>query len=369
MLVRARIELAKVNAQQPKGKTGHLQAAQNDLTEGLKIARDCGYGIYHIDLQLEQAHLNLLQGNPQGALDNIHLSLDEGIPANDLTGQPELLAANNPECGYIWGIVEGLYRRAQALLLQAAQILGNDSFEPAKCPTLPAAVQDLIMQAEVYLREAMTHWRDLHDPEVSESNFIHPDTNEEYNYRAADIYQVQKDLQGGVLTRYPLISLVMNSLEQMPDPISPPTAKKMITKRFLVALSFPGEHRSFVENIAETLAKTLGKSKVFYDQFYEAELARPNLDTYLQHIYHDDADLIVVFICEDYNNKEWCHLEARAIRDLIKKRRDDEVMFIRVDDGSVDGVFSIDGYVSAKGRPAKKIAELICQRLDLLKNP
>ncbi|MEZ5940853.1 MAG: TIR domain-containing protein [Planctomycetaceae bacterium] len=137
-----------------------------------------------------------------------------------------------------------------------------------------------------------------------------------------------------------------------------------MSKRFSVALSFPGEFRAFVEEIARSLSRALTREKVFYDRFHEAELARPNLDTYIQGIYHSDAELIVVFICEDYNNKEWCHLEARAIRDLIKKRRDDEVMFVRLDDGKVDGVFSVDGYINAKGRPALEVARIIRQRLE-----
>jgi hypothetical protein len=33
-------------------------------------------------------------------LDDIELALNKGIPANDETGQPELLAANDEECGY-----------------------------------------------------------------------------------------------------------------------------------------------------------------------------------------------------------------------------------------------------------------------------
>lgn len=136
-----------------------------------------------------------------------------------------------------------------------------------------------------------------------------------------------------------------------------------MSKRFQVALSFPGEHRTVVEQIANVLAERLTKPAVFYDRFYESELARPNLDTYLQNIYHNDSELIVVFLCQDYNHKEWCHLEARAIRDLIKKRRDDEVMFIRLDDGDVDGVFSVDGYVDAKGRPAREIAQVVIDRL------
>jgi hypothetical protein len=365
-LVKARIELAIASSQQPQTRHEPLQVAQDALTEGLKIARDCGFGIHHIDLLLEQAHLHLFQGNPQAALADLRLALDDGIPANAQTGQPELLAAYDQECGYAWGIAAGLHHRAQALLLQATQTLEQDSFVPARRNDLPATVQTLITQAEACLTEAMAHWRDLRDPEVSESNFIHPVTGEAYNYRAADTYKVQQDLQGGLLTRYPLSPLSLPSTKPHPAPVPLSTSERLMTKRFSVALSFPGEHRSFVADIANSLAQTLGQPRVFYDAFYEAELARPNLDTYLQRIYHDDADLIVIFICEDYQNKEWCHLEARAIRDLIKQRRDDQIMFIRVDDGRVDGVFSVDGYVEAKGRPADKIAQLICQRLNLL---
>ena len=95
--------------------------------------------------------------------------------------------------------------------------------------------------------------------------------------------------------------------------------------------------------IAERLATELSREKVFYDEFYSAELARPNLDTYLQRIYHDCSDLVVVFLSGNYEDKEWCGLEWRAIRDLIKSRLDDKIMLIRFDDECVSGVFSIDG--------------------------
>ena len=93
------------------------------IEEGLKIARDCGYGFYHIDLLLERALLPLLRVNPQSALDDIKLALNDGIPGNDQTGQPELLAANHEECSYAWVIPFGLQLRAEAQLLQAAQQL------------------------------------------------------------------------------------------------------------------------------------------------------------------------------------------------------------------------------------------------------
>src|SRR5688572_24644335 len=92
-------------------------------------------------------------------------------------------------------------------------------------------------------------------------------------------------------------------------------------KRFRVALSFAGEKRTYVEKVANSLAGKIGKELVFYDAWHEARLARANLDTYLQAIYLDDSDLIVVFLCADYDKKEWCGLEVRVVRGFIKKKK------------------------------------------------
>jgi hypothetical protein len=57
------------------------------------------------------------------------------------------------------------------------------------------------------------------------------------------------------------------------------------SRRFDIALSFPGEHRDFVKQVASHLASTFGKDRVLYDKYYEAEFARPNLDVYLPELY------------------------------------------------------------------------------------
>ena len=133
-------------------------------------------------------------------------------------------------------------------------------------------------------------------------------------------------------------------------------------KRFRVALSFPGERRDYVEKVAAGLIEEFGRHEVFYDRNFEAELARPDLDTYLQRIYHDDSELIVVFLCAEYETKEWCGLEWRAIRDLVKKKKAGEIMFVRFDDAEIPGAFSIDGYVSAEGREPEEIGKRIVER-------
>jgi hypothetical protein len=94
------------------------------------------------------------------------------------------------------------------------------------------------------------------------------------------------------------------------------------SKRFLVSLSFPGERRELVSAVAGHLAAAIGRERVLYDKFYEAEFAQPNLDTLLQCLYHEQSELVVVFLSTDYERKEWPGLEWRAIRDLIKKKQD-----------------------------------------------
>jgi hypothetical protein len=136
-------------------------------------------------------------------------------------------------------------------------------------------------------------------------------------------------------------------------------------RRFSVALSFPGEIRPFVKAVADKISKRIGKEKIFYDGYYEAELARLDLDTYLQSVYHDGSDLVVVFSCSEYEKKQWCGLEWRAVRDIIKQRRGQDVMIIRMDDTKLQGIYSIDGYIDAGKRSPGEIADLILARLNI----
>jgi len=115
---------------------------------------------------------------------------------------------------------------------------------------------------------------------------------------------------------------------------------------FKVALSFPGEHRAFVRSVADFLVRELSNDTVFYDQFYEAILARPNLDSLLQSIYYERSDLVVVFVCKEYKEKDWCGVEWRSIRSRLNTRNDDRIMLIRFDDSEIDGLYGgVDGAV------------------------
>lgn len=141
--------------------------------------------------------------------------------------------------------------------------------------------------------------------------------------------------------------------------------KKISEINFKVALSFPGEKRLFVSKVADKLKNALGENSIFYDYDYQSQLAIPNLDTLLQEVYRNSSELIVVFLCSEYSEKEWCGLEWRAIRDIIKSKEDKRVMFVRFDNASVDGVFSIDGYIDGNKFQPSEVTNFILERIEL----
>ncbi|MCK9477710.1 MAG: TIR domain-containing protein [Candidatus Muirbacterium halophilum] len=165
-------------------------------------------------------------------------------------------------------------------------------------------------------------------------------------------------------------ALSLLALEQL---LLEPTIKKVdksLSKvddiKFDVALSFPGEKRDYVSEVADILRENLDDDRLFYDFDYQSQLARPNTDILLQNIYRNNAKLIVVFLSKEYAQKEWCGLEWRSIRDIIKAKGDEQIMFVKFDDAQIDGLFSIDGYINANIFAPKNVADFIMERVKLL---
>jgi hypothetical protein len=143
-------------------------------------------------------------------------------------------------------------------------------------------------------------------------------------------------------------------------------AVDITTHVFDVGLSFPGEARGTVEAVAAELERRIGPNSYFYDNNYVSQLARPSLDTLLQDIYRNRSRLIVVFVGADYQRKDWCGIEFRAIREILMERDHGRIMFIRTDDGAVEGVFKTDGYVDARRFAPAQLAAFIEERVRLL---
>ncbi len=135
---------------------------------------------------------------------------------------------------------------------------------------------------------------------------------------------------------------------------------------FEVALSFPGSARKELIEIVKHLEKQLGPHSYFYDKNYQAQLARPGLDTFLQEIYRNRSKLIVVFYGGDYQDSKWCGIEHSAIREIINSKEEGRIMLVRLDEGEVDGILSNYGYIDINQYSPEGIADLIVKRLEVL---
>jgi hypothetical protein len=139
-------------------------------------------------------------------------------------------------------------------------------------------------------------------------------------------------------------------------------------RRFDIALSYPGEQRTFVEQVAKHLADTFSETRVLYDKYHDAEFARVDLDVYLPNLYRTQSELLVVFLCAEYAAKRWCNLEWRAIRQLIATLEADRIMLLSFGDpGDLSqlGILAGDGYINIGVQSAAVIAEKIRKRLNL----
>ena len=145
--------------------------------------------------------------------------------------------------------------------------------------------------------------------------------------------------------------------------------------RFEVALSFAGDgKRDLVRETAKYLENVLGSKRVFFDEWFEAEIAGVDAHTVLQRIYQCESRMVVACVCQHYADKSWTQDEWRAIQSFERKLRDAcsgnvdrlRLLPLRFGDGDVDGLFDTAIVPDVRNRSAQQIANLILKRLNEL---
>lgn len=142
--------------------------------------------------------------------------------------------------------------------------------------------------------------------------------------------------------------------------------------RFEIALSFAGDgKRDTVREVAELLRAKLGDGKVFFDEWFDYEIAGPDAHNVLQDIYRKSSRLVVAFLCEKYGSKSWPQDEWRAIQSFERTLRGpsspessrDRFLPLRFGEGDVPGVLDTTVAPNVQERSPKDIAALILKRL------
>lgn len=128
-----------------------------------------------------------------------------------------------------------------------------------------------------------------------------------------------------------------------------------------VALSFAGENRAYVEEVANSLKKR--GVKVFYDLFEETNLWGKNLYEYLSEIYQSKARYTVLFISHFYNEKLWTNHERMSMQARAFQESREYILPARFDDTEIPGILKTIGYINLKGKAPKELAILIEKKI------
>jgi hypothetical protein len=133
------------------------------------------------------------------------------------------------------------------------------------------------------------------------------------------------------------------------------------SKEFEIALSFAGEDREYVDQVANLL-KNSG-IKVFYDLFEEANLWGKNLYSYLTEIYMNKAVYTIMFISDDYSKKLWTGHEREAMQARAFQENQEYILPVRFDETPIPGVLPTTGYIDISSKSPEELVKIIHKKL------
>jgi hypothetical protein len=130
--------------------------------------------------------------------------------------------------------------------------------------------------------------------------------------------------------------------------------------KYDVCLSFAGENRVYVEQVAQFLTKK--GVKVFYDQFEEVNTWGKDLVEHFDGIYRKETRYCVMFISDSYAQKAWpSHEKQSALARALGERG--YILPVRFDDTDIPGLPPTIGYIDLRKYRPEELGELIIKKL------
>lgn len=131
--------------------------------------------------------------------------------------------------------------------------------------------------------------------------------------------------------------------------------------QFDVALSFAGEDRKYVEEVAVAL-RDMGL-RIFYDKYEVVSLWGKDLYTHLSDIYEKRSGYTVMFISENYADKLWTNHERKSAQSRAFKESREYILPCRFDNTEVPGLTETIGYIDLTNIKPYELAGLIKDKI------
>lgn len=128
-----------------------------------------------------------------------------------------------------------------------------------------------------------------------------------------------------------------------------------------IVLSFAGEDRAYVEEVARYLKDA--SVSVFYDKYEQAKLWGKDLYEHLDVVYQHKGRYCVMFISEAYRDKVWTNHERRSAQARAFQKSEDYILPARFDDTEIPGVRRTLGYIDLRTTSPRELADIILTKL------
>lgn len=135
-------------------------------------------------------------------------------------------------------------------------------------------------------------------------------------------------------------------------------------REFDIALSFAGDDRHYVEEVAECL-RGMG-IKVFYDRYEKVTLWGKDLYAHLQDVYSKRSRYVVMFISKHYKRRLWTNHERRSAQARAFRENKEYILPARFDLTQIPGVLSTTGYIDLRNTTPSDLADLIRDKLGMI---
>ena len=131
-----------------------------------------------------------------------------------------------------------------------------------------------------------------------------------------------------------------------------------------VALSFSGEDRTYVSQVASQLR--LNGVRVFYDEYEKANLWGKELIEYLEDIYKNRSNYVMIFASKSYLTREWTNHERKSALNRAFKSKKEYILPVKLDDTILPGLHESIGYLSGKNLTPLDICDIFLHKIGMV---
>ena len=158
-------------------------------------------------------------------------------------------------------------------------------------------------------------------------------------------------------------SIIANSMTVTKERPKPGDPELTIGRTYQVALSFAGEQRDYVEDVAQHLAaRSIG---VFYDGFQRTWLwGRDGVETFHE-VFGESSSFVAMFVSAAYVAKPWTRHERRSALSRMLMEESEYVLPVRFDDTPVPGLPESVLYLDAKDFTPAQLAAVIVEKIGI----